>query len=83
MEIGAVIGAAPKKNVIREVRQRATLLFFSEEEQVVTVSAVQQVRQRRIMKKALLLAEVKCKRVILLLKEKFKDFSEMKKLLHL
>ena len=58
MEIGAVIGAAPKKNVIREVpAPRMMLSFFSEEEQVVTVSAVQQVLQRRIMKKALLLAE--------------------------
>ena len=69
--------------LFEKYRQRAMLLFFSAEEQVVTVSAVQQVLQRHIMKKALLLAEVKYKKVIRLLKEKFKDFSEMKRLPHL
>ena len=47
MEIGAVMAAAPKENVVRETPQTGRCYYsYSAEEQAVTAAAVQQVLQR-------------------------------------
>ena len=84
MEIGAVIAAAPKKNVIREVPDCVTYVI-SEDKRSITLTAAERdataaaarpVLQRRITTSRLKSAARRCKRVIRPRRESSKDFSE-------
>jgi len=65
MEIGAVIGAAPRKNVKREKPKAGDVIILLGEGQAVTAAEVLPVLQRSIRKSLCLPVEPKCKRVIL------------------
>ena len=79
MEIGAVMGAAPRRAVQRRLLVRAISSSCSAEEQDVTAAAVQPVLLRHIPHSLLIPVVQRCKKVIRRQSERSRDFSDEKK----
>ncbi len=78
MEIGAVIAAAPKKNVFVKPLIQAIILYYLVAAQDVMVVAVRQAHLRSIQQNQSTHVVQKCKKVIRQPNEKYSDYLEMK-----
>ncbi len=79
MEIGAVIGAAPKDAVVREIPEEGDLIVLLGGRTGRVVVVAQQVPPRNILLNPWLAAEQKCKKETLLQNAKFNDYSAIMK----